>query len=532
MSKWKANSVRIALNAQVFLDVNFGIFSASGSSGSPEWVGTTATAASTGTTITVASTTGFIGTNSGSGPTYLVDLSSGSTVPAGTQILTVSGNTITVSKACTIKNGDVISIVKAADTPGKIRETLQTAIAYCREYGLYIIWDLHWTAPQFTCPVAGTSTQMTAYCGANGQPPFMDAGAGELFWTDPTQSFPAWLLANYGPNSSNYNSKYGSTGIGDMIFELFNEPYVDFDNASQGGTFTKLGGGSCNAEYAMLNGAYSNAYLLQYNQPSHGAGIPNGGNYGGILTSQWKLLGYQTAVTGIRALGCTNIIQCNPPGYAATVTSMSAVGLPTDSLSPPQISVGWHPYEQGTSGFPAGGNKTQITAVAALIAGTTFGRSVPVIITEFGDNSGETSGPSAPAVDTYVASIQTFVDTQPVGSIGCHCFQWTGPLKAGATGLWAELTAGPNVSFAAAISGTTMTVTGASAGSIEVGLSQVGGSPGIPGTFVVSQTSGTPGGNGVYQISNTQGSGTYNWSMLTPCQGQGETIYNWMVSHA
>jgi hypothetical protein len=536
MQQWGANSVRIALNSQVFLGVNFAPFSAAGSAAAPQWVGTTATAASQGSSIACAATAGFIGTNQQVGPTYLVNLSNPAGVPKGCQILTASGTTITTSAPCTVAQGDVLSMVKAADAPGQIRQALKQAIAYCRQYNLYIIWDLHWSAPQFTFPVAGSSLKMTAYSGALGQPPFMDAGAGALFWADPVQGFPAWLLANYGPKSANFNAKYGATGIGDMIFELFNEPYIDFDNPTQGGTLTKLAGGSCSAEYAMMNGANSNAYLLQYSQPDNEAGIPNQGNYGGIITASWVVYGYQQAVTAIRALGCTNIIMVNAPSYAQALNLVNQVGLPVDPLPVPQIAIGWHPYESGTSGFPDGGNNSMLTAAAAIISGATFGHPVPLIITEYGDNSGTTGGPAAPPVDAYVASIQTFVDTQPVGSLGCFCFQWTSPLGAGQSGTYCEVTAKgtPAQLTITGINGTTMSCTVPAGQSLLPLMSQVSGWPGLEGVWVVKQLSGPAGGSGNYQLSDSMGTaGTIeqNFDVLVPCAGQGQTVYNWMVNH-
>jgi hypothetical protein len=526
MRAWKANSVRIALNAQTFLGINYGVLAPSGTAAAPQWVATTAAATSTGTRITVASTAGFQ-TSAAYGPVYLVDTTPGSKVPANTQILSVTNTTITVNQACTVNNGDVISCVRQASSTGQAKSAILTAARYCREYGYYIIWDCHWSAPRFTFPGSGTSQLLTFYCGANGQPPFIDADAGGLFWTDPVRSLPAWLLATFGPNSGNYNAKYGPTGIGDMIFELFNEPYPD-----QYRTYKTLDGAAApSVQHVMLNGGTCDSYFSSGAYSSNGCGIPYS-YYGGAVQSSWTLLGYKQAVAGIRALGCTNIIQCNPPGFAQTV-QMAGTLLPADTLNPPQISIGWHPYENLKTGLPSGGSRT-LTAAENIINGTTFGHAVPMIITEFGDSpnvaGGTFNGPAAPNPDTYVASIHAFADQQPVGGLGVFAFQWTGPLGLGESNNYSETSAGTNVSFTASISGKTMKVTGATPGTIQVGLSVVSGG-GTQGTFVVSQTSGTPGGNGVYEISNNQADGTYNWSMLVPSNGEGQAVYNWMINH-
>jgi hypothetical protein len=524
MRSWKANSVRIALNAQTFLGLNFGVFAASGSAASPQWVATTATAHSTGTTISVAGTTGFQ-TSASSGPVFLVDATAGSVVPADTQILSASGTTITVNQSCTINSGDVLSCVRQASSTGQAKNAILTAIQYCRQYGFYIIWDLHWSAPRFTFPGSGTSQALTFYCGANGQPPFIDADAGSLFWTDPKRSLPAWLLANFGPSSGNYDAKYGPTGIADMIFEIFNEPYLD----QYGKCKTLDGAAAPSVQNVMLNGGTCSPYFSGGTYSGNGCGIPY--SYSGVLQASWTLLGYQQAVAGIRALGCKNVILCNPYNWAQLVESAATL-LPTDTLSPPQIGIGWHPYEHG-DGVPAGGAGT-MNAAAKIINGSMFGHPVPMIITEFGDSStkGDKSfnGPAAPNPDPWVATVQAFADAQPVGGLGVHAFQWTGPLGAGESNNYSETSAGAIVSFTASISGTTMKVSGATPGSIQVGLSVISGA-GTQGTFVVSQTSGTPGGNGVYQISNTQAGGTYNWSMLVPSNGQGRTVYDWMTRH-
>ena len=114
------------------------------------------------------------------------------------------------------------------DPFGNYKAAVATAIAGARSIGCYIIFDLHWCNPQIT--LGG----VTHYLSPLGQSPFADNDTGYPFWCDGTNGLVAWLIANY-----------GASGFKDMMFELYNEPYLN----ANGGT---LSAGS--ADLALING--------------------------------------------------------------------------------------------------------------------------------------------------------------------------------------------------------------------------------------------------------------------------------------
>ena len=124
---------------------------------------------------------------------------------------------------------------QAVDPHGIYKQTVLNAILGCRSINCYMIVSCGITAPQFT--LGGVTNWMAAV----DQPPFLDYASGYPFWctSSTTTSFPAWLATNFGSaafNTANgfnggaagayYSSAHGgSTGINDVIFELFNAPY-------------------------------------------------------------------------------------------------------------------------------------------------------------------------------------------------------------------------------------------------------------------------------------------------------------------
>ena len=555
-ANWKCNSVRIHLQAQCFLGQNFGILNPSwngGSATTPTWSGCVATAASSGTTVTVGSTAVYTNdwVNGGTGNpgpvstnygpyVYLINVTNPAGVPGNTQILSTTATTFTVNQACTIANGDVLTVVRAASSSGLYITAMKAAIANARLNNLYIILEFHAGGPIMTLPVVGTTTNFSAHIGSPAQPYFMDYDSYYPAWCDPNSSLPAWLNANYGPSSGNYNSKYGPSGFGDIIFELFNEPTTD-----DAGTYTTTGGSSITGVVAMRNGGICTNGWFDNGKSyyGNGVGMPYGGEFG-----TWQVLGYQQAVTAIRGMGYTNIIQCNGGWYASQIQKLGSF-MPTDTLSPIQLAVGWHPYEIGTTNSPQttdGYGYAMFPQAQAIIAGTApqslpgYGAPLPIIITECGDSpsSGNFNGPGTPMPDVYMQTLQNFVDAQPLGSIHIHPFTFSSPLPIGTNSNFQMTTVGTTVTFKMTVSGFTMTVTALLAGgALAPGLMIFSpAQDAICGTYITQQVSGTPGGIGVYTLSNTVASdpnGTsYQWTMLVPSNGQGLTYYNWTTAHA
>jgi Chitobiase/beta-hexosaminidase C-terminal domain/Cellulase (glycosyl hydrolase family 5) len=467
----------------------------------------------------------------------------------------------------------------ASDPVGNYKAYLAAAITKARANGMYVILDCHECAPQFTLSAT------TAYLCAIDQSPFMDQNSCSLFWSDATQSLPVWLATNFGSAAFNtahgynggaagasYNALYGGTsGFSDIIFELFNEPYFSnqsFTLTTRAGSFgnpawkannggsaytttnggtppdtpgnSGLGGYTSGQEFVALYGGFCN-WFYQQNVYVNSRGIPPGfvvGSTAGALNQVWTVYGYQQALDGIRALGCTNVCLVNGQGFASTQSNLPYY-MPVDSLSPPQVGTGWHAYQSGTSGYPVtldpgSGTSACLTYSAANAAGTSgLGRAVPVIITEIGTASGGAS----PQPDLYIQAMTALVDARTLGSSHYVSFCHNGGGANGAsTTSFADTVYGAPVAITAGISGTLLTVS-AAGGTILPGMAITSGAQlGAPYILPYGSggTTGT-GGTGTYQIDNSQtvaGGTSMNVNALLPFSGQGQTYYNWTSVHA
>jgi hypothetical protein len=315
--------------------------------------------------------------------------------------------------------------------------------------------------------------------------------------------------------------------------------------------------------YALSNSATISSTTIVatgWVNPSNGSPASSGGNLAGALPLPWRILGYQTCVNAIRAMGFTNVIQINGDQFAQTQLTLPYI-LPVDTLSPPQFTNGGHPYPQGgvynsPTNYPANAdNNTNSQAVwneyaNKLINGTlsvpapswTTGWSnnmvIPVVYDEWGDESGPASAGTL-QVSQYDQQIMSYVDANP-GAIHGVCFAWQGPSPNNTTGgpfTWTVAEFGPWKTFTGAIttgnttSPPTLNVTSTPNVAIVPGdVFQTGNES---GTYVINQLSGTQGGIGLYSVSvNTAvTSGTLNLALPVAFYGHGNTMYNWMVNH-
>jgi hypothetical protein len=199
--------------------------------------------------------------------------------------------------------------------------------------GLYVILDLHWSAPKLT--INGTAN----YLLPDGQAPFADADTCLMFWQQ--------VAAAY-------------KGMPGVIFELFNEPYLDSYGGSSGGDQWPL----------MLAGGLGTKFP---NQTGKGA-------YD--VTEGWNVCGFQQMVTAIRAAGAPNLLLISCPSYAQTLQNWLANKV-TDPLN--NFAAVWHAYPAygATFGTPAYalpnfGANAYTWAAAVVAAG------FPLVITETG----------------------------------------------------------------------------------------------------------------------------------------------------
>jgi endoglucanase len=221
---------------------------------------------------------------------------------------------------------------ECADDTGKLRDpdpghnyqaTVQKAVDGATAAGLYVILDLHWTAPKNFCPLA--------------QNPVPDSDNSISFWTSIATQFKGY------PN---------------VMFELFNEPYlfylssgeVDWTVLMKGGTLT---------QYVTGDGA---KYTVDYT---------------------WQSPGMQKLVDTVRATGATNVVLVSGVSWSQDLSKWIA-NHPTDHAN--QLAAVWHAYpNSGTVGDP------QAALPKYGSVGYTWTQSVldggfPVLITEFGDH--------------------------------------------------------------------------------------------------------------------------------------------------
>lgn len=273
----------------------------------------------------------------------------------------------------------------SADPAANYRATVAAAVTAARAINCYIIFDLHWCAPQIT--LGG----VTHYLAPLGQSAFADQSTAIPFWTSMAQT---------------YGTQVGGN---DIMFELFNEPFLD----SFGGT---LSAGS--PDLALLNGGTSNRFA---NNSQGGTNFD--------LAVTWTLAGYQAMLNAIRATGAHNVCLVNGNSYTQQLQNHS-VWTPTDAIG--QFAYAWHPYAHSTypyTGDPYGktGNDSAAgTASFAQHAESILAAGKPVLITEDGGRAGTaaTATPSEP----HMAYMQNWADLHEAGYL---FWQWNFPRPFG-----------------------------------------------------------------------------------------------------
>ena len=107
---------------------------------------------------------------------------------------------------------DTGGVVHNPDPGGNYKSAIQTQVTQANAAGLYVILDLHWTAPGTACPML--QTQMA------------DNDHSIEFWTQ--------VATAYKGNPA-------------VMFELFNEPHLDFDFSGDPWTYMMKGTGGSSA---------------------------------------------------------------------------------------------------------------------------------------------------------------------------------------------------------------------------------------------------------------------------------------------
>jgi aryl-phospho-beta-D-glucosidase BglC (GH1 family) len=218
-----------------------------------------------------------------------------------------------------------------------VKQTVQDANAA----GLYVILDLHWTAPG-------------NYLGDT-QDQLPDTDHSVQFWNSLAQAF--------GNNPA-------------VIFDLFNEPYptaVDGQNAYE----------------VELNGATQTDISFNSGKST--------------IRYTWTSVGMQELVNTVRNAGATNLLMIGGASGATDLSGFTTAGggyFPSDPLR--NIAASWHAYGVDSQSFTKANASYMGTINPTEVANQILAQGIPIIIGEVGDRSSNgTSG--APKI-SYITS--------------------------------------------------------------------------------------------------------------------------------
>lgn len=219
---------------------------------------------------------------------------------------------------------DATGASRDPDPGHNYQATVAKAVSNATAAGMYVILDLHWSAPKNFCPLA--------------QNPMADSDNSIDFWTSIAGTFKSY------PN---------------VMFELFNEPY--FYWLTSGETDWNV----------LMNGGTITAYVT-------GDGSEYTANY------TWQTAGMQQMLDAVRKTGATNVVLVGGVSWSQDLSQWVA-HMPTDPQK--QIAAVWHAYpNSGTVGDPQAA-LPKYGSVAYAWTKSVLTAGYPVFITEFGDHN-------------------------------------------------------------------------------------------------------------------------------------------------
>jgi endoglucanase len=219
---------------------------------------------------------------------------------------------------------DAAGASRNPDPGHNYKATVEQTVANATAAGLYVILDLHWTAPANFCPLA--------------QNPMADTTHSIDFWTSIADTF---------------------KGQPNVMFELFNEPYFYWLTGGETAWGVLMQGGTM-TEYVTGDG---NEYTKKYT---------------------WAVAGMQQMLNAVRATGATNVVLIAGVTWAQDLSQWVA-HAPKDPLK--QIAAVWHAYpDSGTVGS-ADAAIPKLGTVAYSYTQSVLTAGYPVFITEYGDHS-------------------------------------------------------------------------------------------------------------------------------------------------
>lgn len=264
---------------------------------------------------------------------------------------------------------DYSGAARKADPGANYVATVKAAVDGATKAGLYVILDLHWSAPNLT--TTGHSTVLPF--SPMGQAPLADADHSIAFWAGVASAFKAY------PN---------------VMFDLFNEPYPDNYGQPAG----------ANAWVTLLNGGPMAKF------PNNTSG---GANFDDV--QMWTAAGTQAMLNAVRATGASNVVMVAGVGWAGDVSQWLQYS-PTDPLK--QMAASVHLYPKYGTAYGTAAYATLDAARSAQLAAI-IAAGYPVVIGEVGGrNSTGTVG------DQFTSNVLAWADTNKASVMGWTWDPW------------------------------------------------------------------------------------------------------------
>ena len=178
---------------------------------------------------------------------------------------------------------DTDGVARNGDPGGNYRSAIATQVAEANAAGLYVILELHWSAPGTTCPLV--QTQMA------------NMEHSIEFWTSVADTF---------------------KGNSAVLFSLYNEPFF----------------------YALSSPTDEWSALMRGGTFSYYPATSLASNYKNINTT-WSSAGMQTLLDTVRGTGATNVVLVSGVEFGNNLSGWLA-NMPHDVLN--QTAAVWHPY--------------------------------------------------------------------------------------------------------------------------------------------------------------------------------------------
>jgi len=262
------------------------------------------------------------------------------------------------------KSPSALGTLSNPDPGGNYQATVIKSVTDAEAAGLYVILDLHWSAPNSSgtplCPV--TQNAMAS------------ADHALDFWTSVANTFKT------------------NTGV---IFELFNEPFVFAADTTGSGT----------PAAKILNGTTSTKYQ----------------NGSGTVSLTWQMTGMQQMLDAVRGTGATNPVLIGSNSWSQQIVDFLAY-KPVDPAN--QIGATWHPYPNYVNGVPSVrcDNLPSCSATAMAAAQAVVNAGYPVVASEYGDSLTLVSGAHSP----WSQILLPFADAAGISYLGWTWDTWGG----------------------------------------------------------------------------------------------------------